>query len=31
MDSFKRMLQQKGLQLLDLASPSYLLGHQLFE
>ena len=27
MDNLKRMLQQKGLQLLDLASPSYLPGH----
>ena len=27
MDNLKRILQQKGLQLLDLASPSYLPGH----
>jgi hypothetical protein len=27
MDNLKRMLQQKGLQLLDLAWPSYLPGH----
>jgi hypothetical protein len=27
MNNLKRMLEQKGLKLLDLASPSYLPGH----
>jgi hypothetical protein len=27
MDNLKTMLQQKGLQLFDLASPNYLFGH----